>query len=114
SAPRVTPAGPVAPAGAGVLIARVGLFAAFLLNALAFLISIGALTRVPGRPPVPRAGATPVLEEIAEGIAYVTRTPPVWFILGLQVIVSFCVFNFSVYVPLLAKVLGLGSEGFGF
>jgi len=29
--------------------------------------------------------------------------------------VSFCVFNFSVYVPLLAtRVLGLGSEGFGF
>ena len=34
--------------------------------------------------------------------------------LSLQVVVSFCVFNFSVYVPLLARnVLGLGSEGFG-
>ena len=44
-----------------------------------------------------------------------TRTPAVRFVLGLQVIVSFCVFNFSVYVPLLAtEVLGLGSEGFGF
>jgi predicted MFS family arabinose efflux permease len=104
----------VGPAVAGILIARVGLFAAFVLNALAFLVSIGALTRVPGRPPVSRTGATPILEEIAEGIAYVVRTPPVWFILGLQVIVSFCVFNFSVYVPLLARVLGLGSEGFGF
>ena len=104
----------VGPAVAGVLIARVGLFAAFLLNALAFLVSIGALTRVPARPPVPRAAAAPILEEIAEGIAYVVRTPPVWFILGLQVIVSFCVFNFSVYVPLLARMLGLGSEGFGF
>jgi MYXO-CTERM domain-containing protein len=104
----------VGPAVAGVLIARVGLFAAFLLNWLAFLVSIGALTRVPARPPIPRTGSTPVLEEIAEGIAYAVRTPAVWFMLGLQVIVSFCVFNFSVYVPLLAKVLGLGSEGFGF
>src|SRR5204863_9976071 len=35
-------------------------------------------------------------------------------ILTLQLIISFCVFNFSVYVPLLARnVLGLGSEGFG-
>ena len=102
------------PSVAGILIARVGLFAAFLLNALAFLVSIAALTRVPGRPPASRATRTPVLEEIAEGVAYVARTPPVWFILGLQIIVSFCVFNFSVYVPLLAKVLGLGSEGFGF
>jgi predicted MFS family arabinose efflux permease len=104
----------VGPAVAGILIARVGLFAAFLINAIAFLVSIGALTRVPGRPPVRRAGAMPVLEEIAEGVAYAARTPSVRFILGLQIIVSFCVFNFSVYVPLLARVLGLGSEGFGF
>ena len=105
----------VGPAVAGVLIARVGLFAAFLLNALAFLVSIFALSRVPNRPPLPRAGPTAVFEEIAEGIAYAAQTPSVRFILGLQVIVSFCVFNFSVYVPLLAsRVLGLGSEGFGF
>jgi MFS family permease len=104
----------VGPAVAGILIARVGLFAAFLLNALAFGVSIGALTRVPGRPPALRPGAVPILEEIAEGLGYVARTPSVWFVLGLQVIVSFCVFNFSVYVPLLARALGLGSEGFGF
>lgn len=105
----------IGPAVAGVLIARVGLFAAFLLNALAFLVSIYALTRVPARPPARRAGTVPILEEIAEGIAYAARTPTVRFLLGLQVTVSFCVFNFSVYVPLLAsRVLGLGSEGFGF
>jgi MFS family permease len=105
----------VGPAVAGVLIARVGLFAGFLINALAFLVSITALTRVPAKPPTPRSGSAAVLEEIAEGVAYAARTPTMWLVLGLQVIVSFCVFNFSVYVPLLArKVLGLGSEGFGF
>ena len=105
----------VGPAVAGILIARVGLFMGFLLNGLAFGVSIAALTRVPARRPAPRASAAPMLHEIAEGIVYVTRTPAVRFVLGLQVIVSFCVFNFSVYVPLLAtEVLGLGSEGFGF
>ena len=105
----------VGPAVAGVLIARFGLFPGFLLNALAFVVSITALTRVPARPPIPRAGAAPVLEELTAGIAYALRTPAIRFTLGLQIIVSFCVFNFSVYVPLLAsKVLGLGSEGFGF
>jgi predicted MFS family arabinose efflux permease len=105
----------VGPAVAGVLIARVGLFPGFLLNALAFIVSITALTRVPARPPTPRTSSAPVFEEIAEGIAYALRTPAMRFTLGLQIIVSFCVFNFSVYVPLLAsKVLGLGSEGFGF
>ena len=105
----------IGPAVAGILIARVGLFLAFILNALAFIVSIGALTRVPARPPARRAGTMPILEEIAEGVAYAARTPTVRFLLGLQVTVSFCVFNFSVYVPLLAsRVLGLGSEGFGF
>ena len=105
----------VGPAVAGVLIARIGLFPGFLVNAAAFLVSIAALTRVPARRPAARTIAVPMLEEIAEGIAYAVRTPAVRFILGLQIIVSFCVFNFSVYVPLLAsQVLGLGSEGFGF
>jgi predicted MFS family arabinose efflux permease len=79
------------------------------------VVSIVALTRISPRPPSPRAGAPAFLEQIAEGLAYALRTPTVRFILGLQGIVSFCVFNFSVYVPLLARhVLGLGSEGFGF
>ena len=105
----------VGPAVAGVLIARVGLFVGFLVNAAAFLVSIAALTRVPARRPAARTSTVSMLEEITEGIAYAVRTPAVRFILGLQIIVSFCVFNFSVYVPLLAgPVLGLGSEGFGF
>ncbi len=103
----------VGPAVAGVLIARVGLFAGFLLNALAFAVSIAALTRVSARGPSPRASTT-ILEETVEGLTYAGRTPAVRFVLSLQVVVSFCVFNFSVYVPLLARdVLGLGSEGFG-
>jgi len=36
-------------------------------------------------------------------------------VLGLLMVMSFCVFNFSVYVPLMARtVLGLGPDGFGF
>jgi predicted MFS family arabinose efflux permease len=103
----------VGPAVAGVLIARVGLFAGFLLNTLAFAVSIAALTRVPAKGPSPRASTT-LLAETLEGLGYAARTPAVRFVLGLQVVVSFCVFNFSVYVPLLARhVLGLGAEGFG-
>jgi predicted MFS family arabinose efflux permease len=103
----------VGPAVAGVLIARVGLFAGFMLNTLAFVVSITALSRVPARGPSPRPSTT-LLEETLEGLTYAARTPAVRFVLGLQVIVSFCVFNFSVYVPLLARhVLGLGAEGFG-
>jgi predicted MFS family arabinose efflux permease len=105
----------IGPAVAGVLIARIGLFPGFLLNALAFAVSIAAISRLPARGPAAAPAALTLLEAIAEGIAYAARTPAVRFILSLQVIVSFCVFNFSVYVPLLARnVLAVGSEGFGF
>jgi MFS family permease len=104
----------VGPAVAGVLIARVGLFPGFLLNAVAFLFSIAMLTRIPARPPVPRPNQATFLGDIAEGVAYALGTPAVRFLLGLQIILSFSVFNFSVYVPLLAReVLGMGAEGFG-
>ena len=54
-------------------------------------------------------------EDIAEGVRYAFRTPRIRLIMGLLFVVSFCVFNFSVYVPLLARtVLGLGAEGFGY
>ena len=56
-----------------------------------------------------------MLEEILEGLGYARRTPRLLLALGLVLIVSLCVFNFTVYVPLLARtVLGLGAEGFGF
>jgi MFS family permease len=104
----------IGPAIAGILIARVGLAPGFFLNAIAFVFSIAMLATIPGRRPIPRMAATTVIEDMMEGIAYALSTPAVRFILGLQIIVSFCVFNFSVYVPLLARnVLGMGAEGFG-
>jgi predicted MFS family arabinose efflux permease len=102
------------PALAGVLIARVGLSPGFLLNAIAFAFSIAMLATIPGRRPMPRADAGTFVGDMLEGLAYGLRTPAVRFLLVLQIILSFCVFNFSVYVPLLARhVLGMGAEGFG-
>ena len=104
----------IGPAIAGILIARVGLSPGFFLNALAFVFAIAMLAQIPSRRPVPRIAPTTFVEEMLEGVLYAARTPAVRFILTLQIIVSFCVFNFSVYVPLLARdVLGMGAEGFG-
>jgi len=105
----------VGPAVAGVLIARFGLAPAFALNAVGFAAVITVLTRlrVHGLPAA-KTGAS-MLEEIGEGLAYALRTPLVLAVLALLTVVSLCVFNFTVYVPLLARtVLGLGAEGFGF
>jgi MFS family permease len=104
----------IGPSIAGILIARVGLSPGFFLNAIAFVFAITMLTMIPGRKPVPRLAGRTFVEDLLEGIAYAIRNRVVRFILGLQMILSFCVFNFSVYVPLLARDrLGMGAEGFG-
>ncbi len=105
----------VGPAVGGLLIARAGIAPAFALNALAFVVSIATLLAVTVRGLPSRAARATLREEIAEGVAYALRHPRMRLVMGLLFVTSFCVFNFTVYVPLLARtVLGLGSEGFGF
>jgi predicted MFS family arabinose efflux permease len=105
----------VGPALGGLLIARVGVVPTFLINAIGLLVVALALVRLPARGhAAPRRGTT-MAQEIAEGLRYAIRTPVIRLVLGLLFCVSITVFNFTVYVPLLARqVLGLGPEGFGF
>jgi predicted MFS family arabinose efflux permease len=104
----------VGPAVAGLVIAQFGVVPAFVVNAFGILAVATALFTLPAAQPAPRRGAT-MLEEVAEGIQYAARTPVVRVVLGMLLAVSITVFNFTVYVPLLARqVLGLGAEGFGF
>jgi predicted MFS family arabinose efflux permease len=104
----------VGPAVAGLVIARFGVVPAFVVNALGILgVGLTLLTLPAGRAAARRG--TTVLEEVAEGVRYAARTPVIRLVLGLLLVVSITVFNFTVYVPLLARhVLGLGAEGFGF
>jgi len=105
----------VGPAIAGVLIGQLGVVPAFLANAVGFVVVIATLTTltIEGAP-APRSGSG-MLADIGEGIRYALGTARIRVILGLLFIVSFTVFNFTVYVPLLSRnVLGLGAEGFGF
>jgi MFS family permease len=105
----------VGPAAAGLLIARFGIAPAFLLNGLSFLFVIAALLRLGARGEGRRARATSMLEEVREGVGYALRTPRVRLALGVLLVVSVFVFNFNVYVPLLARnVLHQQADGFGF
>ena len=104
----------VGPAVAGLVIARFGVVPAFVVNAVGILGVGVALFTLPAGQTVARRSAG-MRAEIAEGVRYAARTPMIRLLLGLVFVVSITVFNFSVYVPLLARqVLGLGAEGFGF
>jgi predicted MFS family arabinose efflux permease len=103
------------PAAGGLLIARFGIVPAFLINGTTFLVMLATLARAraEGRPV--RAGGTTMRQEILEGLRYAHRTQEIRLILAILLVVSLCVFNFSVFVPLLARtVLGESAEGFGF
>jgi predicted MFS family arabinose efflux permease len=105
----------VGPSIGGVIIGRYGIAPAFVLNAAGFAIAIAMMLTLRTRGlPQPRSGGG-VAEEILVGIRYVWRTREMRLALGLTFMVSLCVFNFTVYVPLVVRsVLGLGAEGFGF
>jgi predicted MFS family arabinose efflux permease len=105
----------VGPALAGILIARFGVAPAFAVNALGFALSIAVLSRLRAHGlPAPKTDRS-LVEEMIEGLRYAAGTPLIAVALGLVAVISLCVFNFSVYVPLLARtVLQLGADGFGF
>ncbi|HEX2501840.1 MAG TPA: MFS transporter [Methylomirabilota bacterium] len=105
----------VGPAVAGLLIARFGVVPAFVVNGAGFLVVLTTLLRQADDPPGRRAPDASIRRDIAEALRYVRRTPRVRALLGILFVLGLCVFNFTVYVPLLARtVLGLGPEGFGF
>ncbi|OLB52305.1 MAG: hypothetical protein AUH99_05555 [Candidatus Rokubacteria bacterium 13_2_20CM_2_70_11] len=105
----------VGPAVAGVLIAKVGVGPAFFVNSVSFVAVILTLGRLDARGLPARTVRATIFEDILEALRYARRTPRLLVAIALVLVVSLCVFNFTVYVPLLARtVLGLGAEGFGF
>lgn len=105
----------VGPSIGGLVIARYGIAPAFVANSVGFVIAIAMMASLRTRGlPQPGSGGG-VGQEILIGLRYVWRKPEMMLSLGLCFMVSFCVFNFTVYVPLVVRtVLGLGAEGFGF
>jgi len=104
----------VGPAAAGLLVARYGTAAAFLLNGASFIAVIGALVaiRTEGAPR-PSRGLS-MGAEIAEGVHYALNTSRIALVLGLLLSVSLFVVNMNVLVPLIARnVLNQGAHGFG-
>ncbi len=104
----------VGPAVSGLLVARYGTAAAFLMNGASFIAVIAALAaiRTEGAPS-PRRGIG-LRAEIAEGVWYAAGTPRVALVMSLLVAVGLFVVNMNVLVPLIARdVLHEGAHGFG-
>ncbi len=108
----------VGPAIGGLLIAGAGLKWAFLLNAISFVPTIGALLLMDLRAlhaVASRRSEGNPLAQLREGLAFSFRTPAVLLIIILVAIIGTFGYNFTVMLPLLSTyVLERGSAGLGF
>ena len=91
------------PAGAGVLIATLGVGPCFLLNALSFGAMIVALRGMDPAELRPAPVATRGRGAVRAGFRYVARTPALAIPLAMMAVVGTLGYNFQVILPLLAR-----------
>ncbi|HEX6506204.1 MAG TPA: MFS transporter [Chloroflexota bacterium] len=105
----------VGPAIGGLLVATLGLALNFYLNAASYVAVIVSLLMIRPRPPKAEAKAQNMWNNLAEGLAYIKRTPVVFTLLALVGVASLFAINFTILLPLFAEyVLHIGASGFGF
>ena len=108
----------VGPAIGGIIIATVGVKAAFLLNGLSFIPVIGALLLMDVaqlHSPMRKTGRIDPLGELREGLSYAFRTPAILIIVILMAFIGTFGINFTVMLPLVARyVLDGGAAALGF
>ncbi len=112
----------VGPGLGGLMIALTSVNTLFLINALSFIAVIGGLMMIRNSDlhaivKMPAARGTPVKtwQSLAEGMAYIRRSPAVLLIILVVGMVSLFGINFNVTLPLFAtEVLNVGAIGYGF
>jgi MFS family permease len=105
----------IGPATAGALIGVAGVESAFLLQAVAYALSVWftSLIRTPGEPT--GAVTTSVLRSMADGISYARSHPEVRALVAMAAIPAVFVYPYVQYMAVFADdVLGVSSVGFGF
>lgn len=104
----------VGPALGGVVVATVGVGAAFLLDAASFALSFAALLLISSRPAEKVEEARSALRDIREGFAFVRGETWLWGTLVLAAFGNFATSSTFVLVPYVVKTeLGGSASQFG-
>lgn len=93
----------VGPAIAAVLIATVGIGPCFMVNALSYLVVIGALMRLDRSALVPKHLSARAKGQVREGLRYVWSTPALRTQLIMMAIIGTLTYEFQVVLPLFAR-----------
>jgi MFS family permease len=101
----------IGPAIGGVLILTLGVSTCFIINAASYIAVIVALSRMRQRELYSKPGVGRAKGQVRQGLQYVWRTPDLRSPLISMAIVGVFAFNFTVTLPLLAKVTFHGGAG---
>ncbi len=105
----------VGPAVAGLLIAVIGIAGCFLLNGLSFIAVIWGLLEMDVPRREQRDIGAAMMHQVRQGVAYVWRHRPSFYLLLVVAISSGFAVQYSVLVPLFARdLLHSGARGYGF
>ncbi|MBI5287401.1 MAG: MFS transporter [Chloroflexi bacterium] len=105
----------VGPSLAGALIGGVGIEAAFILQAVAYGVSVFFTSRIKTRGIPTSKSTSSVLAGLADGLSYARTNRDVLLLVVMAGLPSLLVYPYVQYIPVFAEdVLHVGSVGFGF
>lgn len=99
----------VGPALSGLVLGRYGAGICFLLNALSFLAVIVSLLLMKLPSFIPPVAGKEISTELAEGFAYLKRTPAISIVLLMITCMSLLVIPYDTLLPVFAKVIYKGD-----
>lgn len=103
----------VGPAVAGVLVATLNIGVVYALNAVSFLVLLGAVAAMRHRAPVLESTPRPSWSALVEGVRFTYRTRLIWSTMLIDFLATFFS-SARTMLPIVAdSVLGVGVQGYG-
>ncbi|MCX6024601.1 MAG: MFS transporter [Chloroflexi bacterium] len=109
--------GILAPTVAGILVGIVGVAPTYYLHVFMFLVAVMFLMMLPKGMAGRSAGGRNPVNDMKEGLAYLTRQPnrPIAYVMLYAIFPIIFVLPYETLLPVFAKdILHMGSEGLGF